>query len=128
MAPPLPYPLSLVGSISTSASPYEVKYMLAIAAGILSSIVVLGFYGYVFAHLYSEHRKMKAREKYAADHLSRIGPRPQTKPLRSPQPDRKKSQGSFRTEALVNVGVALGGLAAMFAEIEILNRLLSASN
>src|SRR5580698_10487090 len=102
--------------------------MLTIAACILSGIVVLGFYGYVVAHLSREHRKMKARDQHVADHVSRISTSCETKPLPSPQQSRKKTPSSFRTEALVNVGVALGGLAAMFAEIEILSRLLSSSH
>jgi hypothetical protein len=102
--------------------------MLTIVACILSGIVVLGFYGYVFSHLYSEYRKMKRQEKHLAEHLSRVGP-----PSRSNDRPSDKSQsgrfpGSFRAEALVNVGVAVGGLVALVAELEILSRLASVSN
>jgi hypothetical protein len=102
--------------------------MLTIAACILSGIVVLGFYGYVFSHLYSEHRKMKRLDKYLAEHMAPIGGRREPKAKTEIKQRPRKSAGSFRAEALVNVGVSVAGLTAIFAELEILNRLLNASH
>lgn len=99
--------------------------MFSVIALIIGGAAVLGFYGYMFSHLYSEHRKLKRGEKHLAEHLSRIGPpRPKFQsPRNSPG---GKSSGSFRTRA-THFGVALAGFAAMFAELEILNRLIGAS-
>lgn len=102
--------------------------MLTIVACILSGVVVLGFYGYVFAHLLGEHRKMKRLEKHLADHMSRVSPRQQPKAKTGAETQSRRFPGAFRSEALVNVAVTAAGLAAMFAELEILNQLLSASH
>jgi hypothetical protein len=99
--------------------------MFSVIALIIGGAAVLGFYGYMFSHLYSEHRKLKRGEKHLAEHLSRIDP-PRQKFQSARSSPGGKSSGSFRTRA-THFGVALAGFAAMFAELEILNRLIGAS-
>jgi len=104
--------------------------MFSVIALVIGGAAVLGFYGYMFSHLYSEHRKLKRAEKHLAEHLSRIGP--QRPRFQSPRKSSRTSAGSggkfrdsFRVRAR-HFGFAVAGLAAMFAELDILNRLLGA--
>jgi hypothetical protein len=84
-------------------------------------ITFVGFYGYLVLEFYREHKRLRSYERrsnrmHAAD--PEIPKR--ALPSQTPEVDRK--------QALVSVGVAIGGLLGIFAEIEFLNRLLSSAH
>jgi hypothetical protein len=92
--------------------------MLVIAGLVMSSALVLGFYGYVFWQLYREHRRMRNIDKRLREHLIAQDTNAE------PGPDsRRRAYSRLRQENLIQVGVAVCGLLGVFAEIGLLNRL-----
>jgi hypothetical protein len=91
--------------------------MLAIAGFAIVGVLVLGFYGYVFLQLYREHQRVGALEKRLSDHL--VGMDAENE---SDSP--RKFTKDARHETLIQVGVAIGGLVGIFAEIGLLNQLV----
>ena len=90
----------------------------------VSCLLVLGFYGYVFAQLYREHKRFKSLEKRLREHVYAMTPEREIKsgPLEvAPLP---KASQRTRKETLIQMGVAIGGLAGLFAEIGFLSRLV----
>jgi|ERR1700677_507770 hypothetical protein len=99
--------------------------MLAVVGFALSCLLVLGFYGYVFMQLYREHKRLKAQEKRLDEHLYAMGPEIEIKgrPLKT-STGRKVPRHTHK-ETLIHVGVAIGGLVSVFAEIGLLNWLVT---
>jgi hypothetical protein len=102
--------------------------MLAVIACVASCflVLVLGFYGYVFMQLYREYQRFEAQEKHLAEHLCAIRLNPEIRAGRAKKAKLPKLPGHIRKETLIHVGVALGGLLGVFAEIDFLNRVVSA--
>lgn len=84
-------------------------------------ITVVGFYGYLLLELYRERKRVRSCEK-RSNRMRAANPEISEKasPFQTPEVDRK--------QALVSVGVAIGGLLGIFAEIEFLSRLLSSAH
>jgi hypothetical protein len=93
--------------------------MLAIAGFVIGGVLVLGFYGYVFLQLYREHQRVGALEKRLSDHLVGMDAENESE---SDSP--RKFTKHARHETLIQVGVAIGGLVGIFAEIGLLNQLV----
>ncbi len=98
--------------------------MRAVAFAI-SCLLILGFYGYVFTQLYREHKRFKALEQRLRDHLYAKAPEGEVKGGPSKTAASPKIRGPLRKESLIHVGVAIGGLLGLFAEIGLLNRLVN---
>jgi hypothetical protein len=95
--------------------------MLAVAGMVLGSLLVLGFYGYVFLRLYREHKRFRTIEKRLNDHFFAMGSSIELKAGRLKQAGAPKIPKRAPKETLIHVGVALGGLLGVFAEIGLLN-------
>jgi hypothetical protein len=92
--------------------------MMAIAGLIVGSLLFLGFYGYVFWQLYREQKRMRRIDKRLRDHFLALDANP------APE-SREKSYQKVWQQNLIQVGVAVCGLAGVFAEIGLLNRLIA---
>jgi hypothetical protein len=95
--------------------------MLAVAGIVLGGLLVLGFYGYVFLRLYREHKHFRTIERRLNEHFIAMGSSTELKASRLKQVMAPKIPKRARKEALIHVGVALGGLLGVFAEIGLLN-------
>jgi hypothetical protein len=98
--------------------------MRAVAFAI-SCLLILGFYGYVFTQLYREHKRFKALEQRLREHLNAMVPPGEVQSGPSKTAALPKIRGPVRKETLIHVGVAIGGLLGLFAEIGFLNRLVN---
>jgi hypothetical protein len=98
--------------------------MRAVALAI-SCLLVLGFYGYVFTQLYREHKRFKALESRLREHLYAIEPEREVQGSHSKTATYPKIPGRMRKDTLIQVGVAIGGLLGLFAEIGFLNRMVN---
>jgi hypothetical protein len=98
--------------------------MRAVAFAI-SCLLILGFYGYVFTQLYREHKRFKALEQRLREHLHAMAPPGEVRSGPSKTAALPKICGPVRKETLIQVGVAIGGLLGLFAEIGFLNRLVN---
>jgi hypothetical protein len=94
-------------------------------AFVVSCLFVLGFYGYVLTRLYREHKRFKAQEKRLPEHLYEMEPETATAVAAPKTAAQRTSPNGRRKETLLHVGVAIGGLLGVFAEIEFLNQLVS---
>jgi hypothetical protein len=74
--------------------------------------------------LYREHKRCGSLEKRLHEHFYVMETDRQTKAERSRAEVLRKAPGHARKEALIHVGVAVGGLLGVFAEIEFLNLLV----
>jgi len=99
--------------------------VLTVIACVASCLLVLGFYGYVFLQLYREHRRYTALENRLREHLYEMEPKPQIKMGPSNRAGLPKAPKHIRKETLIQVGVAIGGLLGIFAEIGFLNGLIN---
>jgi hypothetical protein len=97
--------------------------MRAVAFAV-SCLLVLGFYGYVFAQLYREHKRFKGLEKRLREHLYAMTPELEAKSGPSKVVQLPKVPEHIRKETLIHVGLAIGGLAGLFAEIGFLSQLV----
>ena len=94
--------------------------MLAVAL-MVSGLLVLGFYGYVFVQFHRENKRFKFRSRFASpgsddsDLCSKTAKLPKT-----------SARESIRRETLIHLGLALGGLVGLFVEIELINSLVTA--
>jgi len=93
--------------------------MLALAGFAIGGVLVLGFYGYVFLQLYREHKRVGSLEKRLRERLVAMDSESEFE-----LDFRKKFAKRARHETLIQVGVAIGGLVGIFAEIGLLNRLV----
>jgi hypothetical protein len=99
--------------------------MLAMVGVAVGCLLVLGFYGYVFMQLYREHKRFGSLEKRLHEHLCAIQPEHYTKPDYPRTAAMPKIPRHARKESLLHVGVAIGGLLGVFAEIGLLNWLVT---
>ena len=97
--------------------------MRAVAFAV-SCLLVLGFYGYVFAQLYREHKRFKGLEKRLREHLYAMTPELEGKSGLSKVVRLPKVPEHIRKETLIHVGLAIGGLAGLFAEIGFLSQMI----
>ncbi len=95
--------------------------MLAVIGIAVGGLLVLGFYGYVFLQLYREHQRFRSCEQRLHDHFLAIDSAAGNEPDRARTTVAAKILNSARKETLIQVGVALGGLLGVFAEIGLLN-------
>ena len=108
--------------------------MLAVTF-IVSSLSVLGFYVYVFVHLRREQKRGDSHRKRLAEHLYEMESDPRQSDAESPEdPGFLSSRAGIRSgsiaraarrEAMVRVGITLGGLAAILGGIKFFNSLVS---
>jgi len=108
--------------------------MLAITFGI-SFLFVCGFYAYVFVHLEKERKRLAAHKKHLPEHLYEVRQEPAVnKTTDRDAPDlpggasisvKAKSREILRRETLIQVSLAVGGLAVIFAGIALFNSLVS---
>lgn len=108
--------------------------MLAITF-VISFLFVCGFYAYVFVHLEKERKRLAAHKKHLSEHLYEVRQEPASnKTADRDDPDlpggasislKAKSQEFLRRETLIQVSLAVGGLAAIFAGIALFNSLVS---
>jgi hypothetical protein len=99
--------------------------MLAVAGFAVSCLLVLGFYGHVFMQLYREHQRFKAQEKRLDEHLCAMEPEVGIKGRSLKTSTGPKVPRHTHKETLIHVGVAIGGLVSVFAEIVLLNWLVT---
>ena len=97
--------------------------MRAVAVAV-SCLLVLGFYGYVFAQLYREHKRFKGLEKRLREHLYAMTPEREVESGPSKVVRLPNAPERIRKETLIHVGVAIGGLVGLFAEIGFLSQVL----
>lgn len=97
--------------------------MRAIAFGV-TSLLVLGFYGYLLSQFYREYKRFHTHEKRLHEHPSGMGAKRNimvTLPERATLPNVPKH---VRKETLIDIAVAIGGLLGVFTEIGFLNRVV----
>jgi len=99
--------------------------MLAVAGFAVGCLLVLGFYGYVFVQLYREHKRFGSLAKRLHEHLCVMEPEGHIKADRPRTAVTPKIPRHARKETLLHVGVAIGGLLGVFAEIGLLNWLVT---
>jgi hypothetical protein len=99
--------------------------VLALAGFAMSCLMVLGFYGYVLVQLYREHKRFADFEKRLQKHLYGMQPEAEINARPLKRTVLPKIAGSKRGETLLHVGVAIGGLLGVFAEIGLLNWLVT---
>ena len=103
---------------------------------IVSCFTVFGFYVYVLVHLRREEKREDAHKKGLPEHLDEMGPeRRQDDAENRRDPDFLRTRISIRhnsgaearlgRETMVDVGLTVGGLAAVLAGIEFLNSLVT---
>ena len=97
---------------------------MRLAAFAISCLLVFGFYGYVFVQLYREHKRFKGIEKRLREHLYAMTPEREAKTGAPEEPTLPKGSDRLRKEALIHVGVAIGGLVGIFAEIGLLSQVV----
>jgi hypothetical protein len=108
--------------------------MLAITF-VISFLFVCGFYAYVFVHLERERKRLAAHKKHLSEHLYEMRQDPAgDETADRDAPDflggasssvKSKSRETLRRETLIQVSLAVGGLAAIFAGIALFNSLVS---
>lgn len=99
--------------------------MLAVVGIAVGCLLVLGFYGYVFLQLYREHRRFRSMAKRLDEHLVAAETSPAMNAVRTKTPPAPMVQQRARKETLLHLGVAVGGLLGVFAEIGLLNWVVS---
>jgi hypothetical protein len=99
--------------------------MVAVVGCAVSCFLVLGFYGYVFMQLYREHKRFGSLEKRLHEHFYVMEPDRHTQAEQSTTEVLPKTLRYARKESLIDLGVAIGGLLGVFAEIEFLNLLVN---
>ena len=97
---------------------------MRVVAFAVSCLLVLGFYGYVFVQLYREHKRFKGLEKRLREHLYAMTPERHVKNGAPKVATLPKASERMRKEALIHVGVAIGGLVGIFAEIGLLSQVV----
>lgn len=98
---------------------------------VVSCLSVFGFYGYVLLQFQQEQKQLKAHKKRLSEHLYEMEPESSKRAAeRHGDPDSRlrattlpetKAQELMRRETLIQLSLAVGGLAAVFAGIEIFN-------
>jgi hypothetical protein len=99
--------------------------VLVLVGFAMSCLLVLGFYGYVLVQLYREHKRFADFEKRLQKHLYRVEPRAEIEARPLKRTTLPKVARSRPGETLLHVGVAIGGLLGVFAEIGLLNWLVT---
>jgi hypothetical protein len=96
----------------------------------VSFLSVCGFYAYVFVQMGRERKRLAEHKKHLAEHMYELEREPARKPAERGAPEASSgasipvgtgTNASRRRETLLQVSVAVGGLVALFAGIEILN-------
>jgi len=109
--------------------------MLAITF-VVSCVSVCGFYAYVLVHLRREQKREDAHKKHLSEHLYEMEPEPREKDAESPEDPSFLRPGigatpnwageaSLRRDAMLGVGLTVGGLVAVLAGIELFNSLVT---
>ena len=109
--------------------------MLAVVF-VVSCLSVCGFYVYVFVQLRREQKREDAHKKHLPEHFYEMESDPRQgddKKLNPPKfrssetltPRDSKTESISRHEAMLRVGLTVGGLAALFGGIEFLNSLVT---
>lgn len=108
--------------------------MLAITF-VISFLFVCGFYAYVFVHLERERKRLRAQKKRLPEHLYEV--RKESASNKTADRDaydspggvsisvKAKSQEILRRQTMIQVSLAVGGLAAIFVGIALFNSLVS---
>ena len=108
--------------------------MLAVTF-LVSFLSVCAFYAYVFVQLERERKKLDAHKKHLPEHLYEMERETEVsadderdapeRRSRASIPARDRASRSARRETLIQVSIAVGGLVALFAGIEVLNSLVT---
>ena len=109
--------------------------MLAVTF-VVSCLSVCGFYVYVLGQLRREQKRGDAHKKHLPEHLYEMEPEPRQGDAENPaDPDflssgetsqsGSRAEAYLRQEAMLRVGLTLGGLAALFGGIEFFNSLVA---
>jgi Ca2+/Na+ antiporter len=109
--------------------------MLAVTF-VVSCLSVCGFYVYVFVQLRREQKREDAHKKHLPEHLYEMEPEPRQGDAENPAdpdflssgaagPPGSRTEATLRQEAMLRVGLTLGGLAALFGGIEFFNSLVA---
>ena len=110
--------------------------MLAVTF-VVCCLSVCGFYVYVLVQLRREQKRGDAHKKHLPEHLYEMEPEPRQGDAENPaDPDflssgattsqsGARAEATLRQEAMLRVGLTLGGLAALFAGIEFFNSLVT---
>jgi hypothetical protein len=107
--------------------------MLAVTF-VVSCLSVCGFYVYVLVQLRREQKRGDAHKKHLPEHLYEMEPEPRQGDAENPaDPDflssvtanPSDSRAPLRQEAMLRIGLTLGGLAALFGGIEFFNSLVT---
>ena len=108
--------------------------MLA-AIFIVSCLSVFGFYVYVLVHLRREEKREDAYKKRLPEHFYEMGPERRQDDAENRHPDVSRTristrhnsgaEAELRRETLLDVGLTVGGLAAVLAGIEFFNSLVT---
>jgi hypothetical protein len=102
--------------------------MLSILGFVLGSVFVVGFYGYVFAHLYGEYKKQRVKRADIESHVTVIKAVASQQQVATTDAAPKHQDTSLHHENLLNIAVAAFGLFGLFGELCILNGLLASSH
>jgi len=108
--------------------------MLAIVF-VVSCVSVCGFYVYVFVQLRREQKREDAHKKHLPEHFYEMESDPRQGDDKRLDPPKFRSseiltssnskEAVSRHEAMLRVGLPVGGLAALFGGIEFLNSLVT---
>ena len=109
--------------------------MLAVTF-IVSCLSVCGFYVYVLVQLRREQKRGDAHKKHLPEHLYEMEPEPRQGNAENPAdpdflssgtagPPGSRAEAALRQEAMLRVGLTLGGLAALFGGIKFFNSLVT---
>jgi hypothetical protein len=109
--------------------------MLAVTF-VVSCLSVCGFYAYVLVQLRREQKRGDAHKKHLPEHLYEMEPERRQNDAENPEdPDflssgaaslsGSRAEATLRQEAILRVGLTLGGLAALLGGIEFFNSLVT---
>jgi hypothetical protein len=103
---------------------------------VVSCFSVCGFYVYVLVQLRREQKREDAHKKHLPEHFYEMEPDPrrgdakklELSKFRSSEtliPPDSKAEAISRQEAMLRMGLTVGGLAALFGAIEFFNSLVT---
>ena len=103
---------------------------------VVSCLLVFGFYVYVLVQLRREQKREDANKKHLPEHLYEMESDPRRGDARKAGPPKfrssetltppdSKAEAISRHEAMLRIGLTVGGLAALFGVIEFFNSLVT---
>jgi hypothetical protein len=103
-------------------------FMLSILGLVIGGLFVVGFYGYVFAHLYGEYARHRVSRRDLEAHVTAIKADEPKKIAPANASASTQRRNGLHDENLLNLAIAAVGLLGLFGELFVLNGLLAATH